>query len=483
ELREREINQLNEDLERRVADRTVELEAARDALESQNAELEFQTVELEDHQTELASANDELEAQRAELEVLLEDIAHEKERVELLYAFGEMLARETESGGLADNVMRELGDLAKAEVGVLYVAAPEKDYELVLATTRGIDRAGLPERITPGRGLAGRAVEELRRIVVARGDSELRVESFGKEVEVGHEVHLPLSSGGRTLGVITLGRLGDRPFSNEQLETLDHLAGQTAVAISNKLAFREALRLGEITQAVLEATQDGIALASPEGEAILMNARLKDMLSDLLDLPPNGNIPEYMGIMAERVTEPERYRRVAEEIARKPEYEGVDEFELLSGRSFTRYTANVQGANGHQIGRIFVVRETTADREVERLKSELVATVSHELRTPLSSIMGFAELLVDREYDEETRKRFLATIHGEAARLTALVNEFLDLQRIEDGSFTLALEAFDLDVLVRDEVELFSAQSDAHSLDRELPDRAVPIVGERDRIK
>ena len=483
EFREQEINRLNADLERRVADRTVELEAARDELETQNAELELQTAELEDQQTELASANDELKAQRAELEVLLEELAHEKERMELLYAFGEMLARETESGELAANVMRELGDLAEAEVGVLYVAVPEEDYALVLATTRGIDRAGLPERVTPGKGLAGRAVAELRRVVVARKDSELRVESLGKEVGVGHEVHLPLSSGGRTLGVVTLGRLGDRPFSDEELETLDHLARQAAVAISNKLAFREALRHGEITRAVLEATQDGIALANEAGETVLVNATLKRMLSDLLELPPEGTVREYMAIMEERVTEPERDRRVAAEIADDPEYEGVDEFELLSGRSFTRYTSPVRGEDGHRIGRIFVARETTADREVERLKSELVATVSHELRTPLSSIMGFAELLADRDYDEETRKRFLATIHGEAARLTALVNEFLDLQRIEDGSFTLALESFDLDTLLRDEVELHSAQSEAHTLEIELPDRAVPVLGERDRIK
>jgi PAS domain S-box-containing protein len=480
---ETEIKQLNEELERRIVERTAELEAVRDELESQNAELELQTAELEDHQTELAAANDELEAQRAELEVLLEELAHEKERTELLYAFGEMLARETESGELAVNVMRELGDLAEAEVGVLYVAVPERAYELGLATTRGIDREALPERIASGKGLAGRAVAEQRRIVVARDDSELRVESLGKEVDVRHELHLPLASGARTLGVVTLGRLSDRPFSDKQLETLDHLAGQTAVAISNKLAFREALRLGEITHAVLEATQDGIALANQEGEAVLMNGRLKEMLSDLLELPPDGNMLEYMGIMVERVTEPQRYRQAAAEIARNPEYEGVDEFELLSGRSFTRYTAGVRDADGHQIGRIFVVRETTADREVERLKSELVATVSHELRTPLSSIMGFAELLADRDYDEETRKRFLATIHGEAARLTALVNEFLDLQRIEDGSFTLALEAFDLDALVREEVDLHSAQSQAHALQVELPDEAIPALGERNRIK
>jgi signal transduction histidine kinase len=119
-----------------------------------------------------------------------------------------------------------------------------------------------------------------------------------------------------------------------------------------------------------------------------MNGRLKHMLSDLLELPPDRNMREYMEIMAERVTEPERYRRVAADIARDREYAGVDEFELLSGRSFTRYTAAVRGEDGQYIGRIFVAPETTDDREVERLKSELVATVSHELRTPLSSNHG-----------------------------------------------------------------------------------------------
>src|SRR5439155_13260490 len=122
------------------------------------------------------------------------------------------------------------------------------------------------------------------------------------------------------------------------------------------------------------------------------------------------------------------------------------------------------------------------EREAERLKSELVATVSHELRTPLASIMGYAELLTERDYDEQTRKRHLHTIRNESARLTSLVNDFLDLQRIESGGFTLSLEPFDLAELVREEVHLYSAQSLEHELALEEPGESIRALGERDRI-
>jgi CheY-like chemotaxis protein/nitrogen-specific signal transduction histidine kinase len=147
------------------------------------------------------------------------------------------------------------------------------------------------------------------------------------------------------------------------------------------------------------------------------------------------------------------------------------------------------------IGRIIVVREITAELEAERLKSEisgerdaarlkseLVATVSHELRTPLTSVLGFAELMMHRDIDEETRQRYLQTIHSEAQRLTRLIDDFLDLEKIEAGRFTLALESFELTELLRHEVELFTMQSASHRLQFDVPDEPLAMVGDRNRI-
>ena len=103
---------------------------------------------------------------------------------------------------------------------------------------------------------------------------------------------------------------------------------------------------------------------------------------------------------------------------------------------------------GELIGRIIVLREITAEREAARLKSELVATVSHELRTPLTGVLGFVELLLQHDLDGATSRRYVQTIHSEARRLTALVDDFLDVQKIEAGRFTLALESFELSELL-----------------------------------
>jgi CheY-like chemotaxis protein len=86
------------------------------------------------------------------------------------------------------------------------------------------------------------------------------------------------------------------------------------------------------------------------------------------------------------------------------------------------------------------------------------------------------------DVDDDSRRRYVQTIHGEARRLTALVDDFLDLQKIEAGRFTLALEQFELGEVLEHQIELFSAQSAGHRLTLVSPDGTVPLVGDRNRI-
>jgi signal transduction histidine kinase len=200
-------------------------------------------------------------------------------------------------------------------------------------------------------------------------------------------------------------------------------------------------------------------------------------------LPADSTLSERSTLIARQLVDARSYEAAAATIAADPEATTLDEFELAaSHRTFRRYTAPVNAESGELVGRIIVLREITKEREVARLKSELVATVSHELRTPLTGIMGFAELLAKQEMDEPTRRLYVETIHVEALRLTALVNDFLDLQRIESGGFTLSLSPFDLTALLRREAALHFAQSERHTIRFRLPADPVIVQGERDRI-
>jgi signal transduction histidine kinase len=120
--------------------------------------------------------------------------------------------------------------------------------------------------------------------------------------------------------------------------------------------------------------------------------------------------------------------------------------------------------------------------ESEQVKSELVSNVSHELRTPLASVLGFSSLMLDREVAPEETKRYLEVIRTEARRLAALLNDLLDLERVEQDALELRSDEVDLNELLSTQVTLYSAQSDAHELKLELADAPLTVRGDRDRL-
>jgi signal transduction histidine kinase len=120
--------------------------------------------------------------------------------------------------------------------------------------------------------------------------------------------------------------------------------------------------------------------------------------------------------------------------------------------------------------------------ESERVKGELVSNVSHELRTPLASVLGFSALMLDRDLPPDERRRYLEVIRTEAHRLAALLNDLLDLQRVEQEAIELRHELVDVNDLLAAQVTLYSAQSEAHALSFETAGEPLLIKGDRDRL-
>ncbi len=124
--------------------------------------------------------------------------------------------------------------------------------------------------------------------------------------------------------------------------------------------------------------------------------------------------------------------------------------------------APVKG-DGELLGMVFSLRDISALKNIERMKDAIVSTAAHELRTPLTSIQGFSEILLTRKLDEKRRVRYLEFINERSNHLAAIVNDLLDISRLESGrGLEIKPEPIDLSELVNGAVEPFVETYQAH---------------------
>lgn len=136
-------------------------------------------------------------------------------------------------------------------------------------------------------------------------------------------------------------------------------------------------------------------------------------------------------------------------------------------------------------GCVEVFRDVSREREIDRMKSEFVSTVSHELRTPLTSIRAYAETLRDLVGEDPTVLEFLTVIEEESVRLTRLINDLLNLSRIESGRVQFKREAVALEPLVRRVVQISQPRAAASDvrIEVDVPGDLPPVRGDGDSIQ
>jgi signal transduction histidine kinase len=121
-------------------------------------------------------------------------------------------------------------------------------------------------------------------------------------------------------------------------------------------------------------------------------------------------------------------------------------------------------------------------RQSERAKSELITIVSHEIRTPLASILGYSKLMLTRNLDRTTIRRYAGIIDEQGRRLQRLVDEFLDSSRDDGPQLALKLTTFDLAETLRTEARLTADESSSHEVVVDVPPDGLNVVGDDDRL-
>jgi PAS domain S-box-containing protein len=131
------------------------------------------------------------------------------------------------------------------------------------------------------------------------------------------------------------------------------------------------------------------------------------------------------------------------------------------------------------------VRDITRFREAEEMKSTFISVISHELKTPVALIKGYAGTLnrEDAEWDQETVRESLAVIEEETDRLTELIDNLLDVSRMQAGAFTLEIGFVDLHLLAEKTVGKFRTQTSRHTFVLDFPSDLPTVPGDEGRLR
>ena len=200
----------------------------------------------------------------------------------------------------------------------------------------------------------------------------------------------------------------------------------------------------EETRTLIESMTDGVLAANSRGEIVSSNAAARRLLGyrDDADLPPLGEL---------------FHDKPARDILR----------EALAGRDVEQRALEVEDrvllATGRTLpdgGTLLVLRDVTELRRLETVRRDFVANVSHELKTPLTSIAGYAETLTAESRDPQAT-RFAETILSNARRMQRLVDELLDLSRIESGGWHPVRRVIELEPAAREAWTPFAERATA----------------------
>ncbi len=436
---------------------------------------------------QLGALNRSLEEQ---VSVRTEELQQERDRIDTLYRIASELSRTLDLGRVLNRALDMVAVAVSADDGVIMQIDPTTDKLHNRAQLRRDGTTGEAlDTAHPAQIIADWLVEHQERRYLV--ENNLSTAAYWDETRAGAQqwssaLAVLLEINDDIHGVMVL--LGRRKnlFTEAHVRLVSAAANQVAAAINNSDLYYiirdQAERLGvllvaeqeeaEKSNAILEGIADGVVLADASGQIIRVNTAAERILE-----LPRGSI---VGRPLQRLAGPHdvasttaSWTRVIGQWQAAPMDYNPDEFlseQLDLGNKVINVRVSPVYVEGQFLGAVLVFRDITKEVELDRMKSQFIANVSHELRTPMTSIKGYADLLLLGAAGDVSGQQeyFLKTIKSNADRLSVLVNDLLNISKIDYGNDPMTLDSVDVGPLLKSVLTTLESRSQNKALEVSL---------------
>jgi PAS domain S-box-containing protein len=330
-------------------------------------------------------------------------------------------------------------------------------------------------------------------IASARDEEELAIT---RQIGFTSVMIVPLVARGKTLGAVTLvAAESGRRYNTADVALAEEVGRRVGVALDNAILYRQVQQSRDQLDVILRGIADGITVQDVNGTVIYTNdiaAHLSGFPSAevMLSMPP-ATLMQALSrfVMKDEAGLPLTFEQLPGRRALQGEKNVqaiIQYYDTVTGQTLWSLVKAEPLFNEHG-GVQFAVNvfvDLTERKELELRKDEFISMASHELKTPVTSLKGFTQVLYRRfkKRGEEEPLSFLARMDGQLNKLTKLINDLLDLSKIQTGKLTVQEEAFDLADVVGDIVDTLQATSQTHQLALEETTH-VEVFGDKDRIE
>ena len=342
---------------------------------------------------------------------------------------------------LARTTISFLARYLNAQVGALYLA-DEAQYLCLSGSYAFQKRKNLSACFQAGEGIVGQAVLEKDYILLSNvPDDYLAISSGLGEASPKHILALPFLYNDEVKGVLELGSF--EAFSEQHIEFLQSIAENLAINFTTSLS---RLKLKELLDMTSQQAEE---LKKQQEELEASNAELEEQTARLQESES-------------------RLKQQQEELKQQQEeLRATNEKLEEKNRDLEEKKESIEEQNRElEVARVTIERKAEDLEAANRYKSEFLANMSHELRTPLNSILLLSNLLAKNRNGSLTQKEqtYCQTIHRSGSDLLSLINDVLDLSKIEAGKMEVNLEAIDLNDFIGYLKRIFDPQAEEKGL-------------------